>query len=343
MTSIVLAAALAIAAPAGADEVVSESRPALGTLATVTLAGVGEEAARPGIDAAFAVFARVDWSMNEWRDGSPLAVLNASAGHGWVALPPDLCDVLRQAKQGARRTGGLFDPTWAAVSELWRFDRPDFAPPDPARLAAACRLVGHRGLTLRATRGGACEARLARPGMKVGLGGIAKGWALDAAARTLRSLGYRDFLLQAGGDLFAAGHRGGTPWPVAVRDPRGGRLDTIASLPVTDRAFSTSGDYEQGAERGGVRFHHLVDPRTCAPARASHAVSVLAPTAVDAEVLGKALFVAGGETALALAARARVEAIVVDASGRVLATPGLRALAGGAPVRGAGAPPATAP
>jgi thiamine biosynthesis lipoprotein len=262
--------------------------------------------------------------MNEWRAGSPLDGLNARAGRGWVPLPGDLCEVLRLAKRGAERTGGLFDPTWAALSGLWRFDRPDAAPPDPAAVRAACRLVDHRRLAIRRTRGGGCEARLARRGMRVGLGGIAKGWALDAAARKLRALGHANFLLQAGGDLYAAGRRGSDPWTVRVRDPRGGRLEAIASVPVQDRAFSTSGDYEQGFEAGGRRYHHLIDPRTCAPATASRAVSVLAASAVDAEILGKALFAAGGPEALALAARLGAEALVVTASGELLATPGLR-------------------
>jgi FAD:protein FMN transferase len=329
MSTIALAISIALAASSAADEIVSESRPAMGTLATVTLAGVSEERARAGIEAAFAVFSRVDFAMNEWRADSPLSRLNAAAGHGWVPLPSDLCDALRKAKRGARSTDGLFDPTWAALSDLWRFDRPDPVPPDAERVAAACRLVDHRGLELRGGEGGTCQARLLRPGMRVGLGGIAKGWALDAAARELRALGYRDFLLQAGGDLYASGRRAGEPWPVAVRDPRGGRLDTIALVPVSDRAFSTSGDYEQAFEKDGRRYHHLIDPRTCEPARASHAVSVLAPSAVEAEVLGKALFIAGGRGALALAARFGAEAIVVTASGEVLATTGLRSVAAG--------------
>jgi thiamine biosynthesis lipoprotein len=319
-----IAFALGIVLAAGGDAVVSESRPAMGTLVTVTLSGVDAEGARAGMDAAFAVFARVDEAMNEWRPGSPLDHLNARAGQGWVPLPADLCDVLRLAKRGAERTGGLFDPTWAALSSAWRFE-PGASPPDAGRARAACAEVGHRGLALRPREGGACEARLARRGMRVGLGGIAKGWALDGAARRLRALGYADFLLQAGGDLYAAGRRGAEPWTVGVRDPRGGRLDVLATVPVSDRAFSTSGDYEQGYEAGGRRYHHLLDPRTCEPATASRAVSVLAASAVDAEILGKALFLAGGAEALALARRLGAEAVVITATGEILATPGLRA------------------
>lgn len=321
--SAILALLLVAGAPSGADSVVTESRPMMGTLATVTLVGATPDAARAALDAAFGVFARVDAVMNEWRPDSPLSRLNAEAGRGWVPLPADLCEVLRLAKRGAERTGGLFDPTWAVLSDLWRFDRPDPGPPDPAALRAACPLVGHRGLAVRPRRGG-CEARLGRAGMRVGLGGIAKGWALDAAARRLRALGHGDFLLQAGGDLYAAGRRGGAPWTVGVRDPRRGRLDAMAAVPVSDRAFSTSGDYEQGFEAGDRRYHHLIDPRTCEPALATRAVSVLARSAVDAEILGKALFVAGGREAIAMAARHGVEAMLMTASGEVLATPALQ-------------------
>jgi FAD:protein FMN transferase len=319
MTAIVL---LLVALARPAEGVVSETRPAMGSVATVTLAGTTPERAAPAIEAAFAVFERVEWSMNEWRAGSPLARLNDAAGRGWVPLPGDLCEVLSIAKDAARRTGGRFDPTWAALSDLWRFDGSAPAPPEDAAVSARCALVDHRSLELR-PRGHACEARLARPGMRVGLGGLAKGWALDAAARALRALGHADFLLQAGGDLYAAGTRGGAPWRVGVRDPRGGPLDELAQVDVRDRAFSTSGDYEHAYVVNGRRYHHLIDPRTCRPATASRSVTVLARRAVDAEILGKALFILGGEPALQEAGRWGAEALVVDAHGAVIATPGL--------------------
>lgn len=304
---------------------VSETRPAFASLATVTLSGVPEATARPAIEAAFEAFARVEWSMNEWRPGTPLAELNAAAGRGWTPLPPDLCAALALAKEAAERTRGRFDPTWAALSELWRFDGASTAPPADRDVAARCPLVGHRGLALRPVPGGACEGRLARAGMKVGLGGLAKGWALDDAAGRLRALGVRDFLLQAGGDLYAAGRRGGEPWRVAVRDPRGGSREALPaiSVEVRDQAFSTTGDYEHAYVRGGRRYHHVIDPRTCHPSAASRAVTVLAPTAKEAEVLGKSLFLLGGDAALAEAARSGAAAIVVGPGGEVRASPGL--------------------
>jgi FAD:protein FMN transferase len=320
MTAIVLMLVVAVRPDEGL--LATESRPAMGSLATVTVAAPTPARAAAAFEAAFAVFARVDRVMNEWREGSAVSRLNARAGRGWTALPGDLCEVLALSRRGAEATGGRFDPTWAALSDLWRFDGTRDTPPPDDAVRARCPLVDHRALVVR-RRGAGCEARLARAGMRVGLGGIAKGWALDRAARALRRLGFRDFMLQAGGDLYAAGTRGGEPWRVDVRDPRGGPLDRILSVVVRDRAFSTSGDYEHAYVAGGRRYHHLIDPRTCRPADSSRAVSVLARTAVDAEILGKSLFIEGGAEALGEARRRGAEAVVVTAAGDLLTTPGL--------------------
>ncbi len=295
----------------------TESRPGMGTLLRVAVVAPADRA-QAGIQAAYAVFDRVDRVMNEWRDDSPLSLLNRRAGRGWVRLPGDLCEVLAIGLEGARATGGLFDPTWAAVSDLWRFDGTEVAPPDDAALSARCALVGWRGLEFRRRSASGCEARLRRAGMRVGLGGLAKGWAVDRAAAALRALGLHDFLLQAGGDLYAGGTRAGEPWHVAVRDPRGGPLDAMAALDVSDRAFSTSGDYEHAFEAGGRRYHHLIDPRTCRPSGTSRAVTLLARTAVEAEILGKAIFLEGGRAGLARAEAAGAGALVITGDGEVL-------------------------
>jgi thiamine biosynthesis lipoprotein len=320
--------------------VVTETRPMMGSVVTVTVVAPDAAGAAPGIEAAFARFARVDAVMNEWRPESPLSRLNAASGRGWIRLPADLCEVLRIAKDGAEATAGRFDPTWAALSDLWRFDG---APrvPDPNEVRRRCPLVDHAGLRLRPRRDGGCDARLLRRGMRVGLGGIAKGWAVDEAAKALRAIGFRDFLLQAGGDLYAAGRRGDTPWRIAIRDPDAPQSEGLAALDVSDRAFSTSGDDEHGFVADGRRYHHVIDPRTCVPAPATRAVTVLAPTAVRAEIATKAAFVEGGVGGLALAGSLGVEAVIVTASGEVLASSGIgpRLIRGTRPIRTVDPPP----
>jgi thiamine biosynthesis lipoprotein len=235
-------------------------------------------------------------------------------------LPADTCDILGLALEGARRSEGLFDPTWAALRDLWRFgDGQDGEVPADEALARRCPLVDYRLVEVEPVAG-ACRARLPRAGMRVGLGGIAKGWAVDRAAAALRALGHRDFLVQAGGDLYAAGRRGGRPWRVGVRDPRGPPDRAFAWMDLSDVAFSTSGDYERYFLRDGRRHHHLIDPRTCRPAPASRAVTVLARSAVEAEVLSKAAFIRGGASGLRWVERQGGAALLVTSRNRVLAS-----------------------
>jgi thiamine biosynthesis lipoprotein len=301
----------------------------MSTLVTIGVAGPATPSTVAAVEGAFAIFARVDEAMNEWRPGSPLAELNAAAGSGRpVPLPGDLCQVLRAGRDGAERTGGLFDPTWAALRGAWRFGdgEPPRVPSD-AEVAAACPLVSWRDLVIEplATPGSdaPCTALLRRAGMQVGLGGLAKGWAVDRAVAELRGRGLRDFTVQAGGDLYAAGSRDGRPWRIGVRDPRGAPGEPFARVEVSDASFSTSGDSERFFVSEGKRYHHVIDTRTCRPATASRQASVLARSALEAEILGKAVFVLGGEDGLALAARSDASAVIVTSSNRVEVSPGL--------------------
>jgi thiamine biosynthesis lipoprotein len=331
LAPVLAAAACAALPPAPAVEpgaLYAETRPSMATIVSVTVAGAPPAEAAAGVEAAFRVFSRVDEVMNEWRPGSPLSTLNAAAGSGrFVDLPGDLCQVLRAGRDGAERTDGLFDPTWAALRGVWRFgDGEPPGVPSSEAVAAACRLVSWRDLEIEPLASPAseapCRARLLRAGMQVGLGGLVKGWAVDRATSELRRMGLRHFLVQAGGDLYAAGTRDGRPWRVGIRDPRGDG-QPFAWLDVSDAAFSTTGDSERFFVEAGRRYHHVIDTRTCWTATVSRQVSVLAPTALEAEVLGKAVFVLGGEDGLALASRDGASAVIVTSGNAVASSAAL--------------------
>ncbi|MFL5404278.1 MAG: FAD:protein FMN transferase [Myxococcales bacterium] len=302
----------------------TQTREMMTTRVTVAISGAEPAAARRGFDAAFAAFGRVNEVMNEWEPDSVLGRINRGAGgRKGVAAPRDLCEVLQIAIDGARKTDRLFDPTWAALRDVWKFDASHSGQvPHPDVLVPRCKLIDARSIQITSNKSG-CTVRLPKKGMALGLGGIAKGWGVDRAVAKLRSLGLRDFFVQAGGDFYAAGMRGDRPWRVGIRDPRGGPEDTLGVVEVRDAAFSTSGDYEHWFEAFGVRYHHIIDPRTCQPARASQQSTVLAKTATDAEVLTKATFILGGEAGLALAHRNSAAAVLVDADGHVRASPEL--------------------
>jgi thiamine biosynthesis lipoprotein len=317
-----------VVAAAPAPRVRTETRPMMGTTVTVALVGGTPEKAREGFDAAFGAFERVNQVMNEWRSDSELSAVNRKAGDGeWVAVPEDLCAALRRAVQGAEQTGGLFDPTWAALRGMWRFGT-DLTPalPDAAELKKRCALISYKDLEFAPVAdGGApgCGVRLKRAGMQLGLGGLAKGWGVDEAVKKLRGQGFKDFFVQAGGDFYAAGKKAGRPWKVGIRDPRGEPDSVFAVLEVSDAAFSTSGDYENFFVLEGKRYHHIIDPRTCYPATASRSATVLAPSAVDAEVLTKSVFILGGQEGLTLAEKHGASAVVVTADNQVLVSPRL--------------------
>ena len=315
-------------ADAGETPLQSRAREMMGTQVSVSISNATPEEAERGFDAAFKELQRVEQVMNEWRAESPLSSINAIAGNGRFAeAPEDLCEVLRQSLRAAKRTGGLFDPTWAALSELWRFGSDETGVvPSEAEVKKTCPLVSYQNVEVQdhSRTGTGCQVRLKKRGMKLGLGGVAKGWGVDQAVRSLRSLGFRNFLVQAGGDLYAAGKRGERAWRVGIRDPRGPRDAYFAWMEVTDAAFSTSGDYERYFISAGKRYHHIIDPRTCHPAVASRSATVLSPTAVEAEFLTKATFILGGQKALALAESWGAAAVVVTNDNQVVLSKSLR-------------------
>lgn len=313
--------AVIILGPVAAAQTTRRDRQLMHT--TVTIA-VADRRPTQLLDAAFAdafaVFETIDGMMNEWKPDSELARMNAAAGGEAVTVSAPLCTVLRLALDGARRTDGLFDPTWAALRDVWRFgdDEPKSVP-TPEAIEAACRRIDHQSVEMAElpNANGGCSVRLARAGMKLGLGGVAKGWGVDQAVKRLRQRGLRNFWVQAGGDLFFSGRNGTRAWVAGIRDPRGAADESFATLEVTNRAVSTSGDYEHFFVVDDVRYHHIIDPRTCRPATASRSATVVARSATDAEFLSKAVFILGGVRGIELADRWGASAVVVEANNQL--------------------------
>jgi thiamine biosynthesis lipoprotein len=160
--------------------------------------------------------------------------------------------------------------------------------------------------------------------MRIGLGGIAKGYAVDTCVALFKAMGLQNFMVQAGGDLYVSGSKAAAPWMVGVRDPRGRAQDVIAKAPIRDHAFSTAGDYERAFVLDGRRYHHIIDPKTGHPATASRSVTIFAPNAFLADAIDDAVFILGPEKGLALCARyPDTLAFIVDAANKVWMSPGL--------------------
>jgi thiamine biosynthesis lipoprotein len=282
-----------------------------------------EAATVAAFDKAFDEFDRLDALMSTWKDGSDILRLNDAAGRSPVVVSTEVREVLHLSQEISEWTEGKFDVTFAALSGLWKFDSDiDGQVPDRAQIAPRLPLIDYRALQIDDRAG---TALLTRAGMKVNLGGIGKGYAVDRAVTILREAGLSDFMVQSGGDLFVAGRRGDRPWRVGIQDPRGAPDTSFAAIELTDVAFSTSGDYERFFIRDGHRYHHILDPDTGEPASKSRSVTIMAKTATLADGLSKGVFILGGERGLALIERVPdVEGVIVTAENKVLVSSGLK-------------------
>ena len=295
----------------------------MGSALGITVWTADAQGAARAIDAVYAEFERLDRLLSVWQPDSDVQRLNAAAGLGPIPVGPDLRAVLQAASEAGRRTGGKFDVTFGALADVWRFDHDqDNRVPTADEIGGRLPLVDYSAVQVDAAAG---TATIQRPGMRVHLGGIGKGYAVDRGAAILRESGFGDFLIQAGGDLYAAGRRGDRPWRVGLFDPRGTAGETFASIDLADETFSTSGDYERFFIQNGVRYHHLLDPDTGQPARLCRSVTILARRALTADWVSTGVFVLGPEAGMSLVeSLPDVEAVIVTADNQVRVSSGLR-------------------
>ena len=273
------------------------------------------------IDAVMAEMHRIDRAMSPHKADSDLSRINRLAATEPVRLSSEMFGLIESALAFSARSGGAFDISYASVGHLYDY-RAGIAP-SAERTAQAQRAIGWRGLQLDRA---ASTLRFAHPGMRIDLGGFAKGHAVDNAVALLRKFGVAHAHVAAGGDSRVIGDRRGRPWTIGVRHPRRAE-QLVAVLPLVDTAVSTSGDYERYFEADGVRHHHIIDPGTGRSPAALHSVTILAADGLTAEALSKALFVLGIKRGMPLIeSMPGVDAVAVDAQGRLFHSTGLQAL-----------------
>jgi len=282
-----------------------------------------DSTASAAFDEVFREFDRLEDLMSIWRSGSDVVRLNAAAGVHPVPVSADVRAALKVAREVSEWTDGRFDVTFGALSDLWKFDYQDKdnTIPDPAEIARRLALINYRDVEVDDSAG---TAFLKRQGMRVNLGGIGKGYAVDRAVAILRRRTLHDFLVQAGGDMYVAGRHGDRPWRLGIRDPRGPADRSFATLELSNGTFSTSGDYERFFLKDGRRYSHIIDPTTGQPARLCRSVTMVTDRAVLADALAKGVFILGPQAGMALIERLPgVEGVIVDAGNRVLISSGL--------------------
>ncbi|MBL4847398.1 MAG: FAD:protein FMN transferase [Planctomycetes bacterium] len=291
----------------------------MGTSLKIEAFGPDGKALEEAIAAAVAEIKRVEDVFTTWRP-SPLNRLNDAAGKGPHPMTKEELRLIGRSLEIGRLTEGAFDVTFAGVGKLWNFKKTPPKVPTKDEIKVALARVDYRKVQLDLEAG---KATLPK-GMRIGLGGIAKGYGVDRAMAVLMKRGIRHAVVNAGGDLKALGKKRGKAWEIAIKHPRD-RERVIAVLPVSNVCVVTSGDYERFYLHEGKRYHHILDPRTGYPSTGCMSATVTAPDAAFADALATAMCVLGPKKGLEiLEGLPRVEGILIDLDGKIVVTSGLR-------------------
>jgi thiamine biosynthesis lipoprotein len=286
---------LAAAAPAAEPKLTRHTftEPHMGTTFKIIVYAADEAAAGKAARAAFARVAELDGIMSDYKPASELMQLCGKAGGDPVKVSDDLWTVLERAQEVAKRSDGAFDVTVGPIVRLWRRARRTKQLPDADDLARAKALVGYDKMTLDPK---GHTVRLAKEGMKLDLGGIAKGYAADQALLVLKKHGWTRALVAAGGDI-AVGDApaDATAWTIGIAPVEDPLSEPKKYLLLTNAAVSTSGDAEQYVEIGGKRYSHIVDPKTGLGLVGRMTVTVVAPNGFWSDPLTKVVAVLGPE------------------------------------------------
>ncbi len=315
--------------PASDSRLIAREFLGMGTLLSVSVyrdADQDTAAAEGAIDAVEALLTDYERRWSAWGDGE-LGALNRALTEGkTVDIPESMRPLFSAAARYGRASGGRFDVRLGQLVEVWGFDDEAHFRSEPPPAAAVARAVAG----LQAAPPLPDSARQYGPAqdLRFDFGAIAKGDAVDQVVVHLREAGYPNVIVNAGGNLRAAGVRGARAWRIGIRHPRPtSQHPLLATLEIQgDEAVVTSGDYERWFEYQGRRYHHLLDPRSGMPASSLQAVTVVADTAALADAASTALFVAGAEDWRDVAAALGLDRVlVIDRSGKVQATPALAA------------------
>jgi thiamine biosynthesis lipoprotein len=290
----------------------------MGTSVSVELWDDDEAHGRGLVADVIEEYHRIDRLMSTYKPDSEISAVNAKAAIAPVPISREMFDLVATALELSRRSGGAFDISYESVGYLYDFRAQRH--PSATQIQGKLGAVDYRAIELDAA---ATTIHFALPEMRINLGGIAKGYAVERAAAMLRAAGIEHALLNAGGDTRVLGDRRGQPWIVGIRHPRiDGQI--VTRLPMVDEAISTSGDYERFFEENGERYHHIINPETGMPTSELMSVTVIGPDAVQTDGLSTTLFVLGMQRGLALIETfPGYEAILVSRDGKLEFSSGL--------------------
>lgn len=293
----------------------------MGTAVTVELWHEEPAQGRALIAAVMTEMHRIDRLMSSYVPESELSLVNAAAATGHITISQELYDLIAQAQEYSDLTGGAFDITYASAGQYYDYRKGK--KPDRELLASTLPAINYHHVQLIP---GQTTIHYSQPGVRIDLGGIAKGYAVDRCIAILQKGGVSNALVTAGGDTRVIGSHWDHPWMIGIRDPRN-REALVARIPLENVAISTSGDYERYFEEDGIRYHHILDPGTGSSPHSLHSVTIIGTNATHTDALSTSVFVMGISKGMALVnSLPDTEAILIDQSGKMHYSKGLARL-----------------
>lgn len=298
----------------------SDAQEKMGTRVEIQLWAPDEPTGRRLLAAGMAEFDRIEAAMSTYRDSSEISAVNRSAASRAMPVSAELHDLVVRSLELSVRTGGAFDITFDSVGHLYDFRRR--VRPDARAIRDNLPAINYRHVV---PGDNPPTIRFTAPGTRINLGGIAKGYSCERVIDLLRAAGVTNAMANAGGDTRLLGDRRGKPWVVGIRDPDS-EEHWVTRLALDDEAISTSGDYERFFDEGGVRYHHILDPKSGKSATGLRSVTVVGPDATLTDGLSTSVFVLGPERGLALIeATPGYAAVIIDDERRVRYSSALQA------------------
>lgn len=292
------------------------------TLVTINVVSSSQDRAEKAMDAAFSEIEKLERLFNFFSPESEVSLVNTNAGSSEVKVSPEILDILEKAVFVSKNTQGAFDVTIGPIITLYDFYKK--IKPDDRAIKKNLPLVNYREVVINRDNS---TVFLKKRGMRIDLGGIAKGYTADRAVETLKKHGIKAGLVSVAGDIGTFGNKpDGRPWKVGIRNPRAGGSedDILLTIELSDMAISTSGDYERSFIRDERRYHHLLDPKTGYPAVGCQSVSVITKEGAFTDAFATGVFILGPEKGLKVLEAMGFDGVIVDSEGKVYTTPNIR-------------------
>lgn len=294
----------------------------MGTVVEIILSGYNEQVIKDAADAGFAEIKRLASLMSHYQDGSDVSKINKGAGIEPVMVSPEVIEVVETSGRISEMSGGAFDITMGVLGSVWHFTKDDGGeplPPASEEVRPLLKLVNFNQVIVDRD---ALTVKLAKEGMRINLGGVAKGYIVSKAVDIVKRKGIKKGIIQAGGDMFMFNETDDKPFRIGIRNPRV-EDKVIGTIDIKNGATATSGDYERFFIKDGVRYHHIIDPKTGFPAAKVQSVTIVAKDGTMADAVSTAVFVMGKEAGMKLIEKLPdAEGLIIDADGNIAMSSG---------------------